>query len=1019
MSEKKFPRGSEWSKWDLHVHTPCSIVQEYGGDQPEVWEKFIADLEGLPTEFKVIGINDYIFLDGYRKVLKFREQGRLKNIDLILPVIELRLDRFASLGAEDTWKKVNFHIIFSNELSADVIEANFLKAIPHKLKIDAEGGEIDFNEIATPQTVTELGKKIRETSTREINDSDLKTGFNSLAFNYDIIFEKLGAGTFKDKYLTAIGKTEWDTMRWDGSPGVKKTVINNADFVFTALEKPETYQHQKNKLTEQKVNDMLLDCSDAHKFSSGDKPERRIGNCFTWLKANPTFEGLKQVSKEETRIFIGDLPPLIKRVKDHPQRYIKKLVFEKLESPTLNESWFENIELELNPGLVAIIGNKGNGKSALTDTMGLLGDTPNHNDFSFLNTRKFKSPKPNRSESFSATLHWESNLNNETKPLNAIPHPQAVEKVKYLPQGYLETLCNENHSNFLDELRNVIFTYIPEPKRLGKTNLLELEKFTSDSIQKEIQQILIELKEINKTIVSLEKRDNLTHREQTASNLEKKKTDLAAHQLTKPVAIDPPNDPAITEKNKEVSGKITETKSKVDALEASITENNQKQTAVLLSKAKLDKVLGDLTILENEFNKTKAEISPTLIANSINPEDVVTLTIKREPITAKTRDHTAQLDGINKLLNPIDPESLPAQVAELKKKLSELQNTLDTPSRLHQKYLTDTQLWTKAEMEIVGSSVRVGTLKYYEDELKYINEKIANDLTIETTKRKDILKKLFGKKKEILDSYRGFYQPITDFFSKNGDVLKEYEIKLDVENKLNGFEDKFLSQINAGSKGSFHGTDDGRRKLIDIIFNSKWEREDDIISFLDTITDNLKSDKRPNFNDEKREVDKQMKGGYSVENLYNFLFGLEYLEPTYKLKLNEKNIEGLSPGERGALLLIFYLALDRNDMPLIIDQPEENLDNQSVYNLLAQFIKNAKEKRQVIIVTHNPNLAVVCDADQIVHVRIEKHNNNKVILQSGALENHDINTAVIDILEGTYAAFDTRDMKYKVIPRRA
>ena len=124
------------------------------------------------------------------------------------------------------------------------------------------------------------------------------------------------------------------------------------------------------------------------------------------------------------------------------------------------------------------------------------------------------------------------------------------------------------------------------------------------------------------------------------------------------------------------------------------------------------------------------------------------------------------------------------------------------------------------------------------------------------------------------------------------------------------------------------------------------------------------------------------------------------------------------PGERGALLLIFYLALDKNDMPLIIDQPEENLDNQSVYNLLAQFIKNAKEKRQVIIVTHNPNLAVVCDADQIVHVKIEKHNNNKVILHSGALENHDINKAVVDILEGTYAAFDTRDMKYKVIPRK-
>lgn len=240
MAESKFPRGSEWSKWDLHIHTPSSIVQEYGGPTPEVWGKFILDLEGLPKEFKAIGINDYIFLDGYRKVVEFQKQGRLKNIDLILPVIELRLDKFASLGNDDPWKKVNFHIIFSNELSPDIIEANFLKAIQHKLKIEVESGEEDFNEVVTPETLAELGTKIKKSSSKPINDSDIKTGVNSLAFNFDVIFEKLRAGTFKDKYLTAVGKTEWDTMRWDGSPGTKKTVINKADFVFTALEKPDT-----------------------------------------------------------------------------------------------------------------------------------------------------------------------------------------------------------------------------------------------------------------------------------------------------------------------------------------------------------------------------------------------------------------------------------------------------------------------------------------------------------------------------------------------------------------------------------------------------------------------------------------------------------------------------------------------------------------------------------------------------------------------------------------------------------
>ncbi|MDP3443398.1 MAG: hypothetical protein Q8T08_11125, partial [Ignavibacteria bacterium] len=77
---ERFKRGSEWSKWDLHVHTPSSIIQHYGGDTPDAWEKFISDLEKLPDEYKVLGINVYIFLDGYKKVKEYKEQGRLPKI---------------------------------------------------------------------------------------------------------------------------------------------------------------------------------------------------------------------------------------------------------------------------------------------------------------------------------------------------------------------------------------------------------------------------------------------------------------------------------------------------------------------------------------------------------------------------------------------------------------------------------------------------------------------------------------------------------------------------------------------------------------------------------------------------------------------------------------------------------------------------------------------------------------------------------------------------------------------------
>jgi predicted ATPase len=148
----------------------------------------------------------------------------------------------------------------------------------------------------------------------------------------------------------------------------------------------------------------------------------------------------------------------------------------------------------------------------------------------------------------------------------------------------------------------------------------------------------------------------------------------------------------------------------------------------------------------------------------------------------------------------------------------------------------------------------------------------------------------------------------------------------------------------------------------------------------------------------------------------DFIFGMEYLLPKYQLQWFGKDLDELSPGERGTLLLIFYLLIDKRDVPLIIDQPEENLDNQTVYKVLVPCLREARERRQVIIVTHNPNLAVVCDADQVIHCQIDKKNKNRVTYTLGALENPTVNHFTIDVLEGTRPAFDHRDAKYQIQP---
>ena len=150
------------------------------------------------------------------------------------------------------------------------------------------------------------------------------------------------------------------------------------------------------------------------------------------------------------------------------------------------------------------------------------------------------------------------------------------------------------------------------------------------------------------------------------------------------------------------------------------------------------------------------------------------------------------------------------------------------------------------------------------------------------------------------------------------------------------------------------------------------------------------------------------------ENFWDYLCNLNFIDSRYSLRLYGKSLNELSPGEKGSLLLIFYLLLDARDIPLILDQPEDNLDNESVAKILVPFIKEAKKRRQIIIITHNANLAVVSDAEQIIRVNIDKKNDYTFSYESGSLESCIIND-VVNVLEGAKSSFNKRHDKYEII----
>jgi predicted ATPase len=116
------------------------------------------------------------------------------------------------------------------------------------------------------------------------------------------------------------------------------------------------------------------------------------------------------------------------------------------------------------------------------------------------------------------------------------------------------------------------------------------------------------------------------------------------------------------------------------------------------------------------------------------------------------------------------------------------------------------------------------------------------------------------------------------------------------------------------------------------------------------------------------------------------------------------------------VLLLFYLLVDLADRPLLLDQPEENLDNQTVKRILVPALKDASLRRQVVAVTHNPNFAVVGDADQII---VAQKEGDQFVYVSGSLASLGIGSSTIDVLEGTREAFKNRNLKYDRVVGRS
>lgn len=946
-------KGSEWRRWDLHFHTPSS----YDYDDKSVTNQDIIDGLGK-NSIKAVAITDHHVID----IDRIRELRKIANDEIVIfPGVELR----SELGGSES---VHFICIFPEDIDLEMLQMKFC-------------GKLNL----TKEDISKCGDDKVYTSLLEASKITSELG--------GILTIHAGAKT---------NTVENITNKLSYKMAIKKDIVDVVD-IYEVGKIKDIEEYEKNVFPNIDNPPATIICSDNHNIKKYKLKEK------LWIKSELSFEGLKQAIREsEGRIFIGDLPEVMERLKNDSTKFIDTLKISKVKDSKLDGVWFDDIEIKLNPELVAIIGNKGNGKSAFADIIGLLGDTKNYKYFNFLNKEKFRNN--DTAKHFNGEIIW-GNGTNHKRNLMENPKIDSIERVKYIPQNYLEIICNDidNENSLERELKSVIYSHIDRGNKAGKNNLDEILEEKNRVTYKIVSDLRNEISVINNEIIKLEKlnQEDVLKKFKNAYSI--KMEELKAHLGNKPDEIKKPEqDATIVEKQKETLKQINLHKENLNNLQKDI-ENEEQQKGILNTEiTSLENFQKEMKLIVSKFEQFKSDSLELFIKYNIVEDDLIKLEVNTSIVTKILEEKRDKLS----ILNNDNEDSKVFKKEVIEKQIADLLVTLDTPSQDYHKYLNKITQWEDKLKRINGSKKEPDTIEYYKHIISYIEDELESVLNEKIDIRFGITSKIFKCMTEIVGEYKTLYKPLTHFIDSYHEKLSEnYPITFDANIELkSSFEETFLEYINQGVKGTFYGKFDGEAILKEYMSSYKDDSFESLREALSQINYSLQVDQRTN---EKRNPEVQIKRDSYLE-FYNYLFGLSYLEPIYKLKLDGKELSQLSPGEKGALLLIFYLILDKSDTPLVIDQPEENLDNQSVYNILVPFIKEAKSRRQVIIVTHNPNLAVVCDSEQIINISIDKTNKNTISILSGAIESIDINRAIVEILEGTLPAFENRARKYEV-----
>jgi ABC-type lipoprotein export system ATPase subunit len=986
MNKLPTPEGSLWRLWDFHCHTPASYQwkgQKFRGLDATAKEVLVAETTSAMAKASpdIFVIMDYWTFEGYLAIRDYdRRHPEALGGKVIFPGIELRVE--SSLK-----KRLNVHLILNPEVTSQI-----LRDVLATLKINLKGGDRALSDECLVQYSRELGadrlSKNGWDATRMTSDYDyaLQVGWETAMVTAESLREALKVmgdwGLLLMPWDTYGGLAEID---WVSHYAEVRRLRSAAD-IFECKDEGNrlAFHGVRHKLNE-KYFDSFFDSldkkprlcvrgTDAHRYSDyGIFPS----GMKTWIKAEPTFRGLLHAIKEPVfRSYIGDIPPKKAFFQENGRLFMQRIQIGIKAGAKITERWFNGTDLTLNSDLVAIIGNKGSGKSGLAEVLALAGNSKAHEFFTFLVDSRFKNGNTQRAGAFEAKLTW-CNGDTATVTLDQHANAEIPERVKYISQSYFEDLCNDHvtgkSDRFSKEIRKVLFSHLDQAHRGSYQNLDEYLVIKEQPFHERIEEFRQQLRRINLQLAELERQSGVAHVHELKEKLQSKQLALGDLQANKPAEVLKPAD-AVEGVSTSEAKRLSDIAQEVSQLDAATADAHAARRALVERRTVLTTSVERLQAFEQHAARINEELCAELKQVSVNLAKVVILDTQKEII----------LDVRNATEHELEKLAAEQQErAEKQKTLinerTQLQEQLDLPNKAYQNYIVQLADWDKAVNCLIGRPHEAETISFYEARLEALSQIPARCKVLEA-EQDALVRHIHAEIKGIAESRRSLFSKVEQLVAAVPGVATELKVEFQSEIFFDRqeFARKFFSLVKQNT-GGFRGDEEGPNKLGMMLREIDFNDADSLASGLRKIRHAITGVEQSGA-----ALLSILRTKVTAEQLYEQLFDLSQLESKFSLSLAGTNIQQMSPGQRGALLLIFYLLVDTDPTPLILDQPEENLDNQTVYSLLVPIIQRAKERRQIIMVTHNANLAVCCDAEQILYAEFDRCEQFALSYASGA-----------------------------------